>query len=318
WHVMYEKLVSHYKQYGRTSVGGKYGSDTKLLKWVYRQRDRYKTNIISPEEIELLEDIDFAWDATEKQWEENFASLEKFNEKVGHCNVPRYYIEKGLNLGRWLDTQRANRKKGIIDDGRERRLEIAGVIWEPFSHQWEEIFALLETFKQKHGHCNVPVIYQEGGESLREWLRTQRKNKRNGILDNIRQERLTKLGVIMDPITHEWEKMFTLLETFKQKHGHCNVPQRHKEEGQRLGFWLNYQRNRILDNVREKRLTKLGVIMDPITHQWEEMFALLGKFKQKHGHCNVPRRHKEEGQKLGIWLNNQRHRNSNKERRQRF
>ena len=54
WHVMYKRLVSHYRQYGRTSVGGIFGTDTKLLTWVYRQRARYKTNKISPEEIELL------------------------------------------------------------------------------------------------------------------------------------------------------------------------------------------------------------------------------------------------------------------------
>ncbi|OEU06404.1 HA-domain-containing protein [Fragilariopsis cylindrus CCMP1102] len=241
WHVMYKRLVSHYRQYGCTSVGGKYGSDTKLLKWVYRQRDRYKTNTISPEEKELLEEIDFVWDVLEKQWEENFALLTKFNQKHGHCNVPKNHKESDENLGKWLDRQRTNRKKGILDEERERRLEMIGIIWEPFSHQWEEMFALLEKFKQKHGYCDVPYNYQEGGESLGEWLNTQRKLKKNGILDNVRETRLTKLGVIMDPITHQWEKMFTLLETFKRKHGHCNV---HK--AQRETKWIvNHQRTKL-------------------------------------------------------------------------
>jgi len=34
-------------------------------------------------------------------------------------------------------------------------------------------------------------------------------------------------------------------------------------------------------------------------------FNLLVKFKDREGHCRVPRMHKEDGENLGFWLNKQ-------------
>ena len=41
-------------------------------------------------------------------------------------------------------------------------------------------------------------------------------------------------------------------------------------------------------------------------HEWGENIELLIEYKEREGHCNVPRDHKEEGKKLGLWLKNQR------------
>merc|ERR1719469_1133532 len=38
---------------------------------------------------------------------------------------------------------------------------------------------------------------------------------------------------------------------------------------------------------------------------FEEMFALLVMYQEREGSCNVPRKHKEEGFRLGYWLNDQ-------------
>ncbi len=38
--------------------------------------------------------------------------------------------------------------------------------------------------------------------------------------------------------------------------------------------------------------------------KWEEKYDLLKKYKEKHGHCNVPQGHKEDPP-LGDWVNNQ-------------
>src|SRR5450759_1586561 len=41
---------------------------------------------------------------------------------------------------------------------------------------------------------------------------------------------------------------------------------------------------------------------------WERLFAALRKFKERKGHCRVPRFHMLGGYKLGQWVAEQRHR----------
>ena len=43
-----------------------------------------------------------------------------------------------------------------------------------------------------------------------------------------------------------------------------------------------------------------------LNQQWENYFALLLKYKDSGGDCNVPFSHKEDGKNLGKWLSHQR------------
>jgi hypothetical protein len=76
-----------------------------------------------------------------------------------------------------------------------------------------------------------------------------------------------------------------------------------------------------LTDSRRKRLEKAGFVWSAregekgaeiarITRntyddQWDNMFEKLREFKEKHGHCLVPKRHKENP-KLGTWVDTQR------------
>ena len=53
---------------------------------------------------------------------------------------------------------------------------------------------------------------------------------------------LEEAGVVWDPQVAEWERMHGLLLAFKEREGHCDVPQRHEEQGEKLGYWLSQQR----------------------------------------------------------------------------
>ena len=45
-----------------------------------------------------------------------------------------------------------------------------------------------------------------------------------------------------------------------------------------------------------------GVVWDVLGDQWERMFGLLAAFRDREGHANVPKRHVEDGERLGGWL----------------
>ena len=61
-----------------------------------------------------------------------------------------------------------------------------------------------------------------------------------------------------------------------------------------------------LEARRVQILEEAGVVWDPLAAEWERMHGLLLAFKEREGHCDVPRRHEEQGAKLGKWLSHQR------------
>jgi hypothetical protein len=241
--------------------------------------------------------------------------LEQFKKRKGHCDVPQSHIEDGANLGRWLGEQRHQKKKGGLPADRQQRLEDIGVVWDPLEARREHMLGLLEQFKKRKGHCDVPRSHIEHGANLGTWLNTQRRQKKKGGLPADIQQRLEEIGVVLwDPLEAQREHMVGLLKQFKKQKGHCNVPELHIEDGANLGTWLRMQRRQKkkggLPADRQqhilKKLASYGIVR-PHEAQWEHRFGLLEQFKKREGHCNVPLLHIEDGSNLGHWLSKQRH-----------
>ena len=58
-----------------------------------------------------------------------------------------------------------------------------------------------------------------------------------------------------------WEERFDLLKQFKQREGHCNVPQSHEEDGANLGKWVSRQRHlNKTGKLDVDRQTRLGEV----------------------------------------------------------
>ena len=129
--------------------------------------------------------------------------------------------------------------------------------------------------------------------------------ERKGLLDEI--------GFCWDAQEYEWKSNFKLLEQFVKREGHCDIPQKHVEAGENLGAWLNtqrlLQREGTLEKSRQERLEELGVIWNPKevrdNRSWMNKYELLVKFKEREGHCRVPKKHVEDGENLGKWLSRQ-------------
>merc|ERR1712238_211798 len=74
---------------------------------------------------------------------------------------------------------------------------------------------------------------------------------------------------------------------------------------------MGAQKKEEIDPEKQKQLEDLGVVWDILKQQWENYFILLVKYKEREGHCNVPKRYKEDGVNLGMWLDDQRKVNNN-------
>ena len=261
---------------------------------------------------------------SEEQWEEMYSLLQQYYEVKGHCRVPKKYKTKcGTWLGNWLMRQKQYHRAGTLTAERWERLQDLGVSHlTRYEERWEEMYNLLLQFKEREGHLQVRQKHVEDGEKLGYWLARQRNNHKKGILNSYRAERLDEYFRTWIPIRPDagfepneelWEEKFNLLLQFKEREGHLDVPQSHKEDGKTLGRWVSRQRDLqkkgILDEDRKQRLMGIGISWD-LTYlkleRWEAMYDLLLQFKEREGHPNVLSSHKEDGEDLGVWLNDQR------------
>ena len=176
--------------------------------------------------------------------------------------------------------------------------------------RWDSSLARLSRFLAREGHCRVPGPHTEDGFGLGVWVKKQRTARRKGALSTARTERLDALGMVWDgrawtPLT--WDESFKLLERFHEREGHFRVPSAHAEGGRALGMWVQSQRmahrKGALSRVRTERLDALGMVWD----LWDDSFALLSRYCDREGHCDVPYRHVEaDGRALGLWVGSQR------------
>ena len=211
------------------------------------------------------------------------------------------------------------KKEGKLNPEGEAKLERIEGSWKNLgwrggrksSSQWDQHFDSLVRYHEREGHCNIPVSHQEEGINLGQWLQRQRKMFKKGKLDESRRQRLEDLDVVWDLLADKWDQHFDLLVRYHEREGHCDVPTGHvTEDGINLSRWLTHQRTAFkegkLEESRRQRLEDVGVVWDVYTNLWEQNFDLLVRYHEREGHCDVPKRHMEEGINLGTWLNRQR------------
>jgi len=153
--------------------------------------------------------------------------------------------------------------------------------------QWLSMFMILTEFRKTHGHADVPAKYKTymplGG-----WVRRQRSVYHEGKLDPSREQLLREIGFnfrLLD--SYNWDEMFGKLEDFKRQFGHAWVSDSHHDV--QLHYWLTYQRKLHwrgkLEAEKVSRLAALGV--DMRNKSWNEKYAQLVAFREKHGHLRV-------------------------------
>jgi len=145
WNEQFELLQQYKIDHGDCLVSNRYttSNGVKLGVWIHTQRKQYKKfqegeqSAMTHKRIEKLESIGFVWDALESQWNEQFELLQQYKIDHGDCLVPyRYTTKDGVNLGKWVSTQRQEYKKlqeeklSAITQERIEKLESIGFVWE--------------------------------------------------------------------------------------------------------------------------------------------------------------------------------------------
>jgi hypothetical protein len=166
-----------------------------LGSWVTTQRQSHRKGTLAIDREHRLQELPaWTWDARTVQWEEGFSRLLGYLERHGDARVLRSYTVDGYRLGAWINSQRTDHAKGILDADRQHRLEdLRGWTWDPYADRWEVGFSRLQDYVMRHGDARVPRSYSDDDYPLGSWVTTQRQNHKNGTLDADRERRLQDL-----------------------------------------------------------------------------------------------------------------------------
>jgi hypothetical protein len=149
-----------------------------------------------------------------------------------------------IKIGAWVSNAKTKYKAGKLTDEQIKDLEKSHPTWTwtLLDQQWEELFSMLENFKEAHGHCNVGSKGKTKEErALYEWVNTQRKRFKQDKLPEARKGRLQALGFSFEPID-PWVESYEVLVAYVAREGNANVPVNHIEDGYFLGRWASKMR----------------------------------------------------------------------------
>ena len=131
WHETYLRLHAYWAQHGSADVPNQWPEDPKLAAWVSSQRQKYKKDELTPQQIELLEALDFSWSLRERgTWEDRLAELVEFKSQHGHFDVPTNY-PSAPKLRQFIASTHYQYRTGSLHTDRIMRLEGVGFILNP-------------------------------------------------------------------------------------------------------------------------------------------------------------------------------------------
>lgn len=181
------------------------------------------------------------------------------------------------------------------------------------SPNWDEYFGAVRAWAYLHGHPNMPQdAVSPGGLKIGQWIREQRRHRRNDRLSPERVTALDELGMIWDVIDELWQSAFEHARKFHAEHGHLDIPQATlADDGYRLGVWIGWQRRAYqagkLDSDRVEALDELGMIWNLSQNAWDRSYEEAAAYREEHGDLAVTNTYTSpSGFNLGTWIVRQR------------
>ena len=249
--------------------------------WITTQRQAYKgqgTCKISEDQIKLLEEIGMRFETNykEEEWNKKYGLAKAYFEHNGNLEIPcsyktlngYEYVEEGIALGAWLNTQR-QAYKGVgtckITEEQIKLLEEIGMRFETRDNneEWNKKYKLAKAYFEHNGNLEIPIDYKtlngyeytEEGIALGIWLNTQRqayKGHGNFKITDEQIKLLEEIGMRFKTRDNneEWNKKYELAKVYFEHNGNLEIPYSYKtlngyeyaDGGISLGIWLHTQR----------------------------------------------------------------------------
>lgn len=276
WEQNFRSAKEYYLTYGNLDIPTNYKSkDGKHLgNWILRQRQLYKRNSLTDDQIKKLDSIGMDWmDRVDRIWENGFLEAKNYSEEYGNLSVPKNYRSNtDFPLGIWIQRQRSLYKNNKISEDRIKRLTGIGMNWNP--DNWESRFDLVKQYYEEHGNINISQKEVIQGVWLGKWIISQKKAMEEGKLTHKQIEKLKTLP--MEEVgrkDNRWWSMYEEAKKYYEEFGNLNIPVNYlTSNGKKLSDWIirqrrNYKLGKMPSEHKEK-LDEIGFIWD-LANTWK-------------------------------------------------
>jgi hypothetical protein len=184
---------------------------------------------------------------------------------------------------------------------------------------WAVGLDALRRYVAREGHAQVPGGWTEDGYPLGSWCGTKRVAFKKGGLDLGRAAELEAMpGWTWSVPESRFCRHLSALGAYRVRHGDCEPPPRHVEDGVQLGAWVGRIRElHRLGRLEDAQITALEAIpgwswQAPASRDemwqstWDQAYSLLEEWADTHGHANPPGDLVVDGRRLGAWVRKQR------------
>lgn len=189
WKKGYEEFKATLKKHGSIEFTQK--KFQKQYAWIRDQRLKYKQGLLSSEQIELLNKINFVWEPEIKDaWQEFYMKLIKFKETHGHCKIPAN-SKSHPELSNWVRKTRRQYEKNILEKEKITALELIGFTWKPRT-EWHDTLEQIKVHLSSSAKDNLPPMRPE----IVKWINNQKIYYRKGTLSKEQVNTLKTVGLI--------------------------------------------------------------------------------------------------------------------------
>jgi hypothetical protein len=296
--------------------GGKFpenprgSNNTGLGKWIVRQRNRYKKDLCSAEQIDLLESIPgWSWNPLDENWNESFEILKTFVAREGHAQPPAVHFEGEYQLGIWVSKQRDRYKKNRVLPHQVEQLEsLPGWSWDPLNESWTSFWERCSNLSSTNPMLKRGSIPTD----LLEWMKDQRERFQVGKLS---AERISMMELLPDwlwnPKTDLWKLIYSEYINWAKHNNPNSIPKGVVFAGANGRAWSENMRTRYRKGLlSEEQITLLELVpgweWNRQDKKWQENFKTVQRLAGTDGfvHKNLP-------PNIAEWLRTQRRRKLN-------
>ena len=177
WNKKYRELAE-IALHSQTKVLVVPSGNTKLSRWVQKQRGYFLRGVLEPQRIKLLEALNgWSWSPDEDKWYKNFQTLEKLAAELELGNITSTFRDDtGFGIGAWRLNQISNKK--LLSSEQKALLEqIPGWKWE-HEDTWQNNYENLIEF----------LDLNDGRYPSTAWTTTMRENLK--LIMNVRHNNI--------------------------------------------------------------------------------------------------------------------------------
>ena len=294
---------------------------TEMASAVQKLRRAGKESLIRTEQFQVEEQVENSIQLVRElentlnnTWDTWYGEACAYYSAHGDLKVPKRYVtETGLQLGVWIQAQRAifnGKGRGELSEEHVKALDAIGMEWGSIlDNAWNDAWELAREYYKVNGDLLVPDSLKVGETDLGKWVAYQRSRKKGGRLSAERTARLDEIGMVWDAADARWEQRCAQAKRYFEENGNLNIPAGYRcEDGFLLGMWVAGQRKAKAENkltaAQTDALEKIGMVWDGAQNaQWQSAYCRAEEYYRQNGNLNIPYTYcTVDGYKLGRWL----------------